>query len=128
MTGKSKFTETGSWAVWAPLAIIGVVLFITLGGLVVQALWNWLLPMLFGWPQVTFWQALGVLVLSRILFGGIGMGGGRGRHKARRSMADRLEHMTPEEREELRQRLETAYPQEKESARPRRSKPRTTRK
>lgn len=125
MTGKSKIAETGSWMVWAPLAIIGVILFITLGGLVVQALWNWLLPVLFGWPQVSFWQALGILAISRILFGGFGMGGGGTRHKVRRRMADRLEHMTPEEREELRQRLASDFPAE---AKPRRSRPRTTRK
>jgi hypothetical protein len=35
-------------------------------------LWNALLPELFGWRQVTFWQALGLLVLCRILFGGHG--------------------------------------------------------
>jgi hypothetical protein len=35
-------------------------------------LWNWLLPPLFGWRQITFWQALGILALCRILFGGFG--------------------------------------------------------
>ena len=39
-------------------------------------LWNWLLPPLFGVRQVTLWQALGLLALSRILFGGFGRGGG----------------------------------------------------
>jgi len=37
---------------------------------VVMHLWNWLLPALFGWRQVTFWQALGLVLLCRILFGG----------------------------------------------------------
>ena len=52
--------------------------FVALGGFLVQQLWNWLLPALFGWPVLTFWQALGLLALCRILFGGIGMRGGRG--------------------------------------------------
>ena len=46
--------------------------FILIGGVVVQWLWNWLLPEIFGLPRITFWQALGLLALSRILFGGFG--------------------------------------------------------
>src|SRR3979411_3363265 len=37
---------------------------------VVMSLWNWLTPTLFGWHAISFWQALGLLVLSKILFGG----------------------------------------------------------
>lgn len=91
-----------NWFLWAPLAILAFVVFIFLGGQVVMLLWNWLLPPLFGWPQVTFWQALGILILSRILFGGFGMRGGP-RHKMRRSMSEHWEHMSPEEREKFRQ-------------------------
>ena len=54
---------------------IGFVLFILFGGLVVQWLWNWLLPDIFGLRQITFWQALGLLALCRILFGSFGRGG-----------------------------------------------------
>ena len=60
--------------VFAPFAIVGIVLFAFIGGSVVQWLWNWLTPPLFGLPQITFWQALGLLALSRILFGGLGVG------------------------------------------------------
>jgi len=42
----------------APLALLGMVLFVTIGGEIVMHLWNWLLPPLFGWRQITFWQAL----------------------------------------------------------------------
>ena len=99
--------------IWiAPLAILGMLLFVAIGGVVVRLLWNWLLPPIFGWPQVTFWQALGMLALCRILFGGFGLhGSGRshlGRHVEERvtaRVAERLEHMTPEERERLRQGL-----------------------
>ena len=52
-----------------------LVLFIAIGGEVVMHLWNWLLPALFGWRLITFWQALGLLALCRILFGGFGGGG-----------------------------------------------------
>jgi hypothetical protein len=77
----------------APAAIVGIVAVAGAGGLIVKLLWNALLPPLFGFPLVTFWQALGLLVLSRILFGSVGRHGwGRGR-------------MKEEDRERLRQRL-----------------------
>src|SRR5262249_23615621 len=49
-----------------PAAIAGMALFVFIGGQVVMRLWNWLLPPLFGWHQIAFWQALGLLVLCRI--------------------------------------------------------------
>jgi uncharacterized membrane protein len=90
------------WMFIAPLALLGMVLFTFIGGEVVLRLWNWLMPPLFGWHQVTFWQALGLLVLCRILFGGLGLNG-RGRNGMRRRMAERWERMTPEERERFRE-------------------------
>jgi hypothetical protein len=79
-----------------------IVLFTWIFGEVVMHLWNWLLPMLFGWRQITFWQALGLLVLCRILFGGWG-GHGSDHSRSRRRWADRWDRMTPEEREKFRQ-------------------------
>jgi hypothetical protein len=76
-------------------------LFIAAGGEVVKQLWNWLLPPLFGWRQITFWQALGLLALCRILFGGFGLHGSS-HSNVRRRMAERWEQMTPEERERFR--------------------------
>lgn len=90
------------WIFLAPVAIVGIGLLIALGGEVVVQLWNWLLPALFGWHQITFWQAIGMLALCRILFGGLG-GHGSYRSNFRRRMADRWERMTPEERERFRQ-------------------------
>src|SRR5689334_5093792 len=89
------------WILFAPLAIVGLLAFIAVGGWVVQHLWNWLLPALFAWRQITFWQAVGLLALCRILFGGLGMRGSP-RSNFRRRMAERWEQMTPEEREKLR--------------------------
>ena len=90
------------WIFLAPLAILALLLFIAIGGEVVLQLWNWLLPPLFGWRQITFWQGLGLLALCRILFGGLGMHGS-GRSNFRRRVRDRCEHVTPEERERFRQ-------------------------
>jgi hypothetical protein len=88
----------------APLAILGMAIFIWIGGEIVLHLWNWLLPQLLGWRQITFWQALGLLALCRILFGGLGIHGS-GRSRIRRRMEERCKNMTPEERERYRQRM-----------------------
>ena len=60
--------------------LIGFIVFMLVGGILVQWLWNWLLPDIFGLRAVTFWEALGLLALSRILFGGFSKGGGSHRH------------------------------------------------
>ena len=86
------------WFFIAPLAIAGMVLFAFLGGTIVKLLWNALLPPLFGWPVVSFWQALGLLALCRILFGGLGSHG-----RGYRS------HRSPEERERVRQRIRERF-------------------
>src|ERR1700758_332389 len=90
-----------------PLAILGMVLFAFIGGEIVLQLWNWLLPPLFGWRMLTFWQALGLLALCRILFGGLGHGG-PGRHGGR-GFRGRCRNMSPEEREKFRKAMEEGY-------------------
>jgi hypothetical protein len=80
-----------------------VVIAIALAGFVVMSLWNALLPDLFAWHQIGFWQAVGLLVLSRILLGGWRGGRGHGMHGHWRArMKERWEQMTPEEREQFR--------------------------
>jgi len=76
------------------IAIIGVAVF----GFLVKGLWNWLMPALFGWHAITFWQAVGLLVLSKILFGGFRGGPGRRMHWRGR-MKEKWAQMSPEERE-----------------------------
>jgi hypothetical protein len=77
----------------APLAIMGILAVLVIGGGLVMLLWNWLMPTLFGRPEVTFWQGLGLLALCRILFGGIG------RHGVHRSS------WSPEAKQRFRQRM-----------------------
>lgn len=84
------------------LAPIALVAFIVIGGEVVMHLWNWLLPTLFGWRLITFWQALGLLLLCRILFGGFG-GHSHPRSRWGRPRPEFWDKMTPEEREKFRQ-------------------------
>jgi hypothetical protein len=56
---------------WFILGVPFVLLFLAIGGLVLMWLWNLLLPAIFGIKMITFWQAVGLLILSKILFGGI---------------------------------------------------------
>ena len=78
------------------------VIFVIVFGFFVMRLWNWLTPALFGWHVITFWQALGILILSKILFGGFRGGPPRG-WDWRRRMMERWDQMTPEEREKMRE-------------------------
>ena len=78
------------------------VLFVAVFGFVAMHLWNWLMPALFGLKLVTFWQAVGLVVLSKIFFGGFRGHSGRGWHWRDRMM-ERWEQMTPEEREKFRE-------------------------
>ena len=83
---------------FAPLGLLLIAVF----GFVVMSLWNWLMPDLFGLPSIGYWQAWGLIALSKILFGGFRGGGprvGSWRHR----MMERCEQMTPEEREKFRQ-------------------------
>ncbi len=81
-----------------PIGLAAVAVF----GFAVMGLWNWLAPAVFAGHAITFWQALGLLILSRILLGSWHGGPDRGKHWRRR-IIERWEQMTPEEREKFRQ-------------------------
>ncbi|HEX4996649.1 MAG TPA: hypothetical protein VFY29_00380 [Terriglobia bacterium] len=83
-----------------------------LSGLVVMSLWNWLLPDLLGAKTITFAQALGLMLLSRLLLGGFRgrwAGGGFPGMMWRRRMMRRWEKMTPEERERFRAGMRSGF-------------------
>jgi hypothetical protein len=75
-------------------------------GCIVMLLWNALVPELFNGPAITYWQAVGLLVLSHVLFRACGH---HGHHCHRDGWLRRFEHryssLTPEEREKLRETL-----------------------
>ncbi len=75
-------------------------------GLVVMLLWNALIPDLFKGPEITFWQAAGLLALSHILLRGWGRwryANGWRHDRWRNRFAEKLAAMTPEEREKFRE-------------------------
>jgi Ca2+/H+ antiporter, TMEM165/GDT1 family len=83
---------------------IKIVFFVLLAATVfsfaVMGLWNRLMPAIFGLHAISFWQALGLLVLSKIFFGGFRGRPGFGM-RWRERMMERWEQMTPEEREKF---------------------------
>ncbi len=52
--------------------VIMAVAFAFVFGILVKVLWNWLLPGIFGLPIITYWQAFGIVILAKMLFGGFG--------------------------------------------------------
>jgi hypothetical protein len=58
---------------WIFLRIFFGILFVSVISLVLMLLWNWLMPLLFGIKVINYLQAVGLLILSKILFSGIGM-------------------------------------------------------
>lgn len=67
----------------SPGEIIGIIIFGTiiitglaaLLGYVVMSLWNWLMPELFDLPKLSYWQAVGIFILAKLLLGGCGSKG-----------------------------------------------------
>jgi hypothetical protein len=100
-----------------PVFIVG---FLALFSFVVYELWNGVLADVLGVKTITYWQALGILVLSKILFGGFpfkrggpGFGPPWMRHH---KMMEHWQSLTPEEREKIRQRCgDWPSPPEKQS-------------
>ncbi len=75
MRGKSPVAIFGM-ILFGVIAIIGLAI---LFGFVIMWLWNWLMPELFDLPTLTYWQAIGLFILLKILIGGCG-GRGKGSH------------------------------------------------
>ena len=91
---------------FSPLIVIGIALFVFIGGEIVMRLWNWLLPSIAGVREIGFWEALGLLALSRILFGGSGFHG-RGHSRMGHRMRGRC--MSDEERERFRDEMRARW-------------------
>ena len=87
------------------LKALKVLLFVVVAafvvGFVIMHLWNWLMPAVFGLRVITFWQALGLFVLGKLLLGGFHRHHG-GRFRWGRRMQERWDQMSTEEREKFR--------------------------
>ncbi len=85
------------------LVAIALVVFLTM------TLWNWLVPDLFHGPLITFWQALGLLVLTKILFWTFAKRhSGYGGHW-RPYWKEKWNTMSPEDRERFKQKMKDKW-------------------
>ena len=103
--GNRRFKKWSKWSVGAKVASIvaGLVLipaFFTLFAAVTMWLWNWLMPAIFKLPSIGFWQAVGILLLSQILFKGGRMGRAGRSHWKRAKIRDRMGEECPEAKAE----------------------------
>lgn len=90
-----------------PLIILGIAALLALA---VLGLWNGVLTDVLDVKAITYWQALGILVLARILFGGFPRrGGGFGPPWMRYRMMRQWQSMTPEQREQMRQEMRARF-------------------
>ncbi len=98
-----------------PLFLIKLVLILAITSAIVMFLWNALIPALFAGPVLTYWQAAGLLILSKIFFGAMGKGFGRHRHHHypdeiwKRKLKEKYESMSPEEKEKFRTRCRVKF-------------------
>ncbi|MBP6731425.1 MAG: hypothetical protein KA149_05160 [Chitinophagales bacterium] len=83
------------------IAALFVVAFVVFG-YVTMYLWNWLMPYLFHLPVIDFKMAMGLVLLSKILFGGMHMRGNGGWGQ-RKYWKAKWQSMTPEEREKFKE-------------------------
>tara|TARA_R110002049_G_scaffold127846_1_gene284955 strand:- start:1451 stop:1825 length:375 start_codon:yes stop_codon:yes gene_type:complete len=81
MRGKS-LGEIIGMIIFGTIFIIGLAI---LFGFVIMWLWNWLMPMIFGLTTLSFWEAIGVFILFKILLGGCGGFGGKDKKKSKKS-------------------------------------------
>lgn len=91
--------------------VFGIVMLAVIG-LVTQLLWNWLVPALFAGPVLSFWQALGLLALTKILFWSFGKGGGHWRrHNGLWGgyWAQKWQGMSDEDREKFKQKMKEKW-------------------
>ena len=96
----------GNWKFRKAIKILVMVtVAVLLFGFGTEFLWNWLMPTIFGLHPINFVQAIGLVVLSKILLGGFGGrhgGRGWGRDRWKEGMRARWEQMSPEDRERFR--------------------------
>ena len=68
--GESRIRHIFRIAGFVILGVLGAAIFAIAMGYFVMLLWNWLMPELFGIKTITFWQAAGIIILARLVFGG----------------------------------------------------------
>ena len=94
-----------------PLIALACVAMLFLITAIVMWLWNAILPEVVGAKTINYWQAMGILVLSKILFGGL-KGGVSGKNCGgwkKHHLESNMETMSPEEREVFKEKLKERF-------------------
>ena len=73
--GKNPILKGFRIAGMVVFGIIAAAIFALVFGYFVMLLWNWLMPLLFGLTVITYWQAFGIVILAKLIFGAVGRGG-----------------------------------------------------
>jgi membrane protein implicated in regulation of membrane protease activity len=97
-----------SWAGKIVGIIVCAAAVLALVGYIVMLLWNNVLAQVVNVGLINFWQALGLLILSKLLFSGFGKRrwgghGGRWGRDWKEKCEERMQHMSDEEREKIKQ-------------------------
>ncbi|MBI1306161.1 MAG: hypothetical protein GC181_06055 [Bacteroidetes bacterium] len=111
MNPESKFNQSWGWRIATFFKFLFFALLISVfAGGIVMLLWNNTVSAIFGFPEISYLQGFGILLLSRILFGS--WGGGHRHHDGRHpmhhwknEMRHKLRHMTPEQKAEFKDKL-----------------------
>jgi hypothetical protein len=88
--------------------VVAVLVAVFIFAWITYLLWNWLVPVLFNGPAISYWQALGLLVLTKILFFGLGgrhhSYGGHSRHQRywKQRFHEKMSSLSPENVKHLR--------------------------
>lgn len=93
------------YVVWGAIALLFF-------ALVTMLLWNWLIPSIFNGPALTYFQALGLLLLTKLLLWGFGKPGNYGPYTNqffKEKFYEKFSHMTPEQREAFKQRMKDKW-------------------
>jgi hypothetical protein len=96
------------YRIFIPFVVLAIFALVTFA---VYRLWNGVLADVLGVKSITYWQALGIFVLARILF--VGFPGGRGKSFGppwrRRMKGERWDSLTPEQREQMREEMRRRF-------------------
>lgn len=72
--GKNPFIKGLRIGGMVVFGIIAAAVFALVFGVFVMLLWNWLIPLIFGLTTITYWQAFGIVILAKLIFGAVGHG------------------------------------------------------
>lgn len=98
----------GKCVAWCVMAIV----FIFAIGWITMILWNWLVPELFNGPIISYWQAMGLLLLSKILTWGFSKGYHYRRDNTpywKKRFTDKFASLEPSEREAFKQKMKEKW-------------------